>query len=110
MRAIRSMTKEERKAMDSEIRRRCVEICNQYEIDYDTIMIYVQHFYKGWGDKRIRDFHRVLIKEREELKKFYEADDEDPYIHFFAMREKLKADGIDVEAIRNDLMKEAGIE
>ena len=54
MKAIRSMTKEERKAMDSEIRRRCVEIC--------------------------------------------------------AMREKLKADGIDVEAIRNDLMKEAGIE
>lgn len=50
-----------------------------------------------------------LLK-REELKKFYEADDEDPYIHFFAMREKLKADGIDVEAIRNDLMKEAGIE
>lgn len=38
MKAIRSMTKEERKAMDSEIRRRCVEICNQYEIDYDTII------------------------------------------------------------------------
>ena len=41
MKAIRSMTKEERKAMDSEIRKRCVEICNQFELEYDTMAIYI---------------------------------------------------------------------
>ena len=63
MKAIRSMTKQERKAMDREIRKRCVEICNQFDLDYDTVMIYALHFYRGWGDKRIRDFHRDMMKE-----------------------------------------------
>lgn len=108
MKAIRPMTKQERKAMDAEIRKRCVEICNEFELDYDTMMIYILHFYKGYGDKRIRDFHRVLMKERAELKKWYSADygQEDTQIHFFAMRQKLKAKGIDVEKIRDDLMRE----
>ena len=32
--------------------------------------------------------------------------EEDPRIHFFAMREKLKEKGIDVEAIRDEVMSE----
>lgn len=106
MKAIKSMTKEERKAMNSEIRRRVVEVCNQFELDYDTMAIYILHFYYGFGEKRIRDYHRVLMRERKELKEFYESDEKDPDIHFFAMRQKLKEKGIDVEKIRDELMRE----
>ena len=110
MKAIRSMTKEERKAMDSEIRKRCVEICNQFELDYDTMAIYILHFYYGFGEKRIREYHKRLVQERAELKEWYSADygQEDSDIHFFVMRQKLKEKGIDVEKISRELMQERG--
>ena len=106
MKAIRSMSKQERKAMDSEIRKRCVEICNQFELDYDTMAIYILHFYYGFGKKRIKEYHKHLVRERAELKEYYGADksQEDSDIHFFAMREKLKAKGIDVEAISKEVI------
>lgn len=107
MKAIRCRTKEEKKALDKEIERRCVEVCNQFELDYDTMAIYILHFYYGFGLKRIKEYHRHLIQERAELKEFYAADEKDPDIHFFAMREKLKRRGIDVEAIQKELMAEA---
>lgn len=112
MKAIRSMTKEEKKVRDAEVRKACVEICNKFEVDYDTMMIYILHFAYGFGNKRIREFHRTLIKEREELKKWYSAEigQNESDIHFFAMRQKLKDKGIDVEAIREEILKEAGIE
>lgn len=106
MKAIRHMTKQERKAMNAEIRKRCVEVSNQYELDYDTMAIYILHFYYGFGEKRLIDYHRHLVQERNELKEFYESDDKDPDIHFFAMRSKLKEKGIDVEAIRDLVMGE----
>lgn len=68
--------------------------------------IYILHNFYGFGAKRIEEYHRHLIRERNELKAFYEADDKDPDIHFYAMRQKLKADGIDVEALSEKLMKE----
>lgn len=105
MKAVRHITKEEKRLMDAEIRKQCVEICNKFEVDYDTVMIYILHFYYGFGLKRIKEFHKTLIKERNELKEFYRADEKDCDIHFFAMRQKLKAEGIDVEAIREELMK-----
>lgn len=108
MKAIRSMNKQERKAMDAEIRKRCVQISNQYELDYDTMAIFVLFFHSGFTLDEIIDYHRVLMRERAELKEFYEADDKDPDIHFFAMRQKLKEKGIDVEKIRDELMKEMG--
>lgn len=109
MKAIRSMNKQEKKAMDKEIQRRCVEICNEFELDYDTIQIYILHFYKKWGKKQIMDFHKVMVQERNELKNRYSADygEEDPRIHFFAMRQQLKDKGIDVEAIRDEVMRDA---
>lgn len=94
----------EKRAMKKEIQKQCAEICNQFELDYDTVQIYIQFFYKKWTLEEIIDYHKVLVKERNELKEFYEADDKDPDIHFFAMREKLKAKGIDVEAISKEVM------
>ncbi len=112
MKAIRSMTKEEKKVRDAEVRQACVDICNKFEVDYDTMIIYMLHFRNGWGNKRIKEFHRDLIAEREELKKWYSADvgQNESDIHFFAMRQKLKDKGIDVEAIREELLREAGID
>jgi hypothetical protein len=108
MKAIRHINKQEKKLMDGEIRKRCVEICNQYELDYDTMMIYILHFGYGFGLKRILEFHKTLVKERNELKEWYGADksQEDSDIHFFAMRQKLKDKGIDVEAIRDEVMRD----
>lgn len=108
MKAIRSMTKEEKKARDASIRSACLEICEKFELDYDTMAIYILHTFYGFGEKRIREYHRTLIKEREDMKRFYSADvgQDEADIHFFAMREKLKAKGIDVEKIRNELMAE----
>ena len=105
MKAIRHITKEEKRLRDAEIRKQCVAICNKFEIDYDTVMIYILHYYYGSGLKRIKEFHKTLIKERNELKEFYMADDKDADIHFYAMRQKLKAEGIDVEAIREELIQ-----
>lgn len=112
MRAIRHINKEEKKVMDAEIRKRCVEICDQFELDYDTMAIYILHYYYGFGEKRIREYHKHLIRERAELKEHYSANyskEEDTDIHFFAMRQKLKERGIDVEKIRNELMLEGNI-
>jgi hypothetical protein len=108
MKARRVVSANEKRIRDKEIRRQCVAICNQFELDYDTMAIYILHYFYGFGAKRIEEYHRHLIEERNELKEFYEADDKDPYIHFYAMRQKLKADGIDVEALRDKLMKESG--
>lgn len=105
MKARRVVSGEEKRIRDKEIQKQCVTICNKFEVDYDTVMIYILHYYYGFGLKRIKEFHKTLIKERAELKEFYQADDKDPYIHFYAMRQKLKADGIDVEAIREELMR-----
>jgi hypothetical protein len=96
----------EKRALKKEIQKQCAEICNQFELDYDTVQIYIQFFYKNWTLEEIIDYHKVLVKERNELKEFYEADDKDPDIHFFAMRSKLKEKGIDVEAIQELVMRE----
>lgn len=105
MKARRVVSGEEKRIMNKEIQRQCVKICNQFELDYDTIGAYVLHYFFGYGSKRIEKYFRNMVRERNELKEFYEADDKDPYIHFYAMRQKLKADGIDIEAISEKIMK-----
>ncbi len=107
MKARRVISAEEKRIRDKEIQKQCVVICNKFELDYDTMAIYILHNFYGFGAKRIEEYHRHLIRERNELKAFYEADDKDPDIHFYAMRQKLKADGIDVEALSKKLMKES---
>jgi hypothetical protein len=107
MKARRQMTSQERKIMDKEIQKHCVEVSDQFELDYDTAQIFALYTYLGLGKKRITEFHKHMVKVRNELKEFYCADDKDPDIHFFAMRQKLKEKGIDVEAIREEVMREA---
>jgi hypothetical protein len=107
MKARRQMTSQERKIMDKEIQKHCVEVSDQFELDYDTAQIFALYTFFGLGKKRLTEFHKHMVKVRNELKEFYCADDKDPTIHFFAMRQHLKEKGIDVEAIRDEVMKEA---
>lgn len=107
MKARQHMTAQERNAMNKEIQRQCVAASEQFELDYDTAQIFALYTFFGLGKKRITDFHKHMVKVRNELKDFYCADDKDPTIHFFAMRQHLKEKGIDVEAIRDEVMKEA---
>lgn len=104
MKAIRSMSKEERKAMNAEIRRQCVEMCSQFELDYDTMIVYVMHFKFGYGPKRIRELMKTIEKERKELKEHYCSEEYNDSTHFFAMREWLKKDGIDVEKMHDEII------
>jgi hypothetical protein len=104
MKAIRSMSKEERKAMNAEIRRQCVEMCSQFELDYDTMIVYVMHYKFGFGPKRIRKLLETIAKERKELKEYYCTEKYGDGTHFFAMREWLKKDGIDVEELQNEIL------
>lgn len=104
MKARRVESAEEKRIRTKVIQKECVNVCNKFEVDYDTVMIWILHHYYGFGLKRIKEFHKTMIQERNELKEFYMADDKDPDVHFYAMRQKLKAEGIDVEAIREDLM------
>ena len=104
MRAIRSMSKEERKAMNAEIRRQCVNMCSQFELDYDTMICYVMHYEFGFGPKRIRKLLKTIVKERKTLKERYCTDEYNDDTHFFAMREWLKKDGIDIEKMQNEII------
>lgn len=103
MKAIRSMSKEERKAMNAEIRRQCVELNSQFELDYDTMIVYVMHYEFGFGPKRIRKLLETITKERAALKEFYCTEKYDD-THFYAMREWLKRDGIDIEKLQEELI------
>jgi hypothetical protein len=106
MNAIPHRTKSEKRALQKEIQRQCAATCEQFELDYDTMQIFIQFFHQKMPLEEIIDYHKVMVRERNELKAFYEADDKDPDIHFFAMRQKLKDKGIDVEAIRDEVMRD----
>lgn len=104
MKAIRSMSKEERKAMHAEIRRQCVEMCSQFELDYDTMIVYVMHYEFGFGPKRIRKLLETIVKERKALKEFYCDEKYNDNTHFHVMRNWLKNDGIDIEKMQEEML------
>jgi hypothetical protein len=108
MKAIRSMSKEERKAMNAEIRMQCVKMCEQFELDYDTMIAYVFNIELGYGEKRLKELFAKIIEARKELKEFYECDERNDDTHFYAMREHLKHNKIDIEKIRDEILSQQG--
>lgn len=108
VKAIRSMSKEERKAMNAEIRMQCVKTCEQLELDYDTMIAYVLNIELGYGEKRLKEFFKKVIEARKDLKEFYECEERNDDTHFHAMREHLKHNKIDIEKIRNEILSQQG--
>ncbi|MBO5701337.1 MAG: hypothetical protein J6S71_02755 [Clostridia bacterium] len=94
-------TSAQRKAMLSEIRRQCVENTRKYEIELDSVTLYVLHRFFGFGKKRLQLFYSIMFKERKAMQDFFE-DEDGECIAEYAMRQELRKDGIDVEKMYNE--------
>ena len=94
------MTSRQRRAALAEIRRQCVENTQKYEIELDSVTLYILHRFFGFGRKRLQRFYDLMFAERQSMQDFFEDDDGD-CIAEYAMRSELKKDGIDVEAMYN---------
>ena len=97
-------TNKEQDAMNKEIRRQCADINEQYERDYETVIIWTLYNVLGIEEPEIIEFYKSMLKERERMKEFYRSDiNPDDGIDIFAMRLKLKDKGIDVDKIINSI-------
>lgn len=94
-------TSAQRKAMLSEIRRQCVENTRKYEVELDSVVLYILHRHFGFGKKRLLRFYEAMYRERREMQDFF-MDDDGECIAEYAMRAELKKDGIDVEKMYTD--------
>jgi len=79
-----------------EARKQCIEQLRQYEMELDSVALYVLHTKFGFGKKRLERFYDMLFEEREAMKAEFGKTD-DATIGEYAMRWILKEQGIDVE-------------
>lgn len=84
------------KEIRREIHRQCIAETEKYEIELDTAWIYAIHVVTGYGYKRIIRIYKEMFKAREEMKEWYQADEDDGIVET-AMRFNLRQKGIDVE-------------
>lgn len=90
-------TVKQKKAMEVEIRRQCVEQTRKYETELDAVMLFVLHTEFGFGKQRLEKFYDKLFSVRREMQeRFQMGEDDDFAIDYF-----LKQDGIDVQAMYN---------
>lgn len=86
----------EKKALDEEIRKQCVDVTGQYELDLDTVAIYILHTVFGFGEKRLTRFYSAMFAKRKEIQAYYQGERHDNTAEV-AMRHRLQQDGIDVK-------------
>lgn len=97
---INKLTNAQKKAIEAEVRRTAVEETRRYEIELDSVTLWVLHRFFGFGQKRLQRFYDLMFSERKEMQDFFETKDD--CIAECAMRSFLKNDGIDVEKMYND--------
>lgn len=90
------LTAKERKAMEIEINRQILEADRQYQDDIDAAVLWVLHQHLGFGEKRLRSFYEAFIKVHDELRAFYECENDEEAM--WIIHEKLKQIGVDVVA------------
>ena len=78
----------EKKALDEEIRRQCVDVTGQYELDLDTVAIYILHTVFGFGEKRLKRFYSAMFAKRKEIQAYYQGERHDNTAEV-AMRHRL---------------------
>ena len=96
-----NLTAKDRKAINEEIRRQCIEQTAQYEAELDVVVLYALHNVFGFGKERLERFYREMFKLREEMKQRYGTSDDDT-MGDFAMYVKLKEIGVDVQALYDE--------
>lgn len=83
-----------------ESRKQCIEQLKQYEMEIDSVTLWVLHNYFQFGKQRLEKFYDLMFQKRQEMQdEFGETDDST--IGEFAMRWQLKQEGIDVEEMFN---------
>lgn len=98
------LSKQQQDALDKEIKRQCVEINAQYERDYETVIIWTLYNILELEKDEILEFYKAMVSERQRMKEWYKSDiNPDDGIDLFAMRFKLKENGIDVDEIINEI-------
>ena len=90
-----SLNKAEQKALDQEIKRQIVEHDNRFDIDKESMILWMLHTEFGFGPKRLKRAWELFYSESQKLRDYYLLDEGDePWI----ARQKLKEIGCDVEA------------
>ena len=89
-----SMTADERKALQIELRKEIAEIDHKYAADIDALMLYVLASRYGWRKKRLLDIWKAFAEEHERLSEYYQMDDVGD-LEWLAHRELAKI-GVDV--------------
>ena len=90
------LTAKERKAMEIEINRQILEADRQYQDDIDAAVLWALHQHLGFGEKRLRDFYEAFTKVHDELRKYYECENDEEAMCI--VHERLKRIGVDVVA------------
>lgn len=89
-------------SMKQQVKEYLLEQDKQYCIDMDTMVLWALRQFAGWGPKRLIEFYFFMFKEHMRMRKFYELDD------LYPERYKLKAKGVDVEAMYLKLFDDEG--
>lgn len=95
-RASIQLSAKDRKAINEEIRRQCIEQTEQYEAELDVVTLYTLNKVFGFGKKRLDRFYNEMFRLRDEMKEHYKMGDDDS-MGDYAMYVKLKEKGIDVK-------------
>lgn len=98
-------------AMNAEIRRQCVELNAEYELELDALVLWTLHEQNGWGRVRLMRFYEGLLSKRKEMHDFYSSgkpDKSDIGIEYFAATQKLRQIGFDIGAAYQQLKKKYG--
>lgn len=95
------LTAKDRKALNEEIRRQCIEQTEQYEVQLDVVVLYALHSVFGFGKERLERFYREMFKLRKDMKARYGTSADDT-MGDFAMYIKLKEMGVDVQKLYDE--------
>lgn len=87
--------KAEERALDQEIKKQIVEHDHRFDIDKESMILWMLHTEFGFGPKRLRRAWELFYAKSQELRDYYLLDEGDePWIS----RKKLMDIGCDVEA------------
>ena len=95
------LTRSQEKAMHKEIKSQLLDYDKQYFLDMDAAVLWALHKEFGFGAKRLRRFFDRFEKVHEDLRSYYQLDDD---TNTWLCRYLLQRDvGIDVEALEKEL-------
>ena len=86
--------KAEQKALDQEIKKQIVEHDHRFDIDKESMILWMLHTEFGFGPKRLRRAWELFYAETLKLREYYLMDQEDDG---WLARQKLKDIGCDIE-------------